>query len=313
MVFQIEQIPDVVIEALVLSLEPVDLFQLALTSKTFYQIFMNNNVWKSKSLHDFGDLFQIYTIMTTATGFTLDDALTEKFSHEPSDWRSYYVQKNSSTANDENDTALMDEADQEYANAQTQLETFQQDGNVETLVQVACKMMHILDVFPGHAGCYYILGFILFVLNKLEEAIILLEMSRAVDPNFEPVDVLEEEIERIAQGYKGEEELLQDNQLSGALRQVLEEVFSKFDADQDGALDGKELDKFIFTTNGAHPPPAFLRQMGLRFGANSKGWLTREGFLAFYLEQTLDDPSETRNDLGVHGYDPQTLKLKMSD
>jgi hypothetical protein len=48
--------------------------------------------------------------------------------------------------------------------------------------------MWILEVFPGHAGCYYILGFILFVLNKLEEAIILLEMSRAVDPNFEPVD-----------------------------------------------------------------------------------------------------------------------------
>ncbi|KAL0136511.1 hypothetical protein V8B55DRAFT_1540086 [Mucor lusitanicus] len=311
MVFHIEQFPDIVIENLALILEPKDLFQLALASKSLYQVFMDNNVWKSKTLHDFGDLFQIYTIFTTATGFTLDPALAEKFSQEPSDWRKYYLQKNS-TVND-NDTALMDQADQEYANAQTQLASFQQDGNVETLVQVACKMMWILDVFPGHAGCYYILGFILFVLNKLEEAIILLEMSRAVDPNFEPVDVLEEEIERIVKGYKGEEELLSDNQLSEALTQVLEEVFRKFDADNDGALNAKELDSFIFTTNGAHPPPAFLRQMGLRFGANKKGWLTKEGFLAFYLEQTLDDPSETRNDLGVHGYDPQTLKLKMQE
>ncbi|KAL7321852.1 hypothetical protein PS15m_001578 [Mucor circinelloides] len=311
MVFHIEQFPDIVIENLAFILDPKDLFQLGLASKSLYQVFMDNNVWKSKTLHDFGDLFQIYTIFTTATGFTLDPALSEKFSQEPSDWRKYYLQKNS-TVND-NDTALMDQADQEYANAQTQLESFQQDGNVETLVQVACKMMWILDVFPGHAGCYYILGFILFVLNKLEEAIILLEMSRAVDPNFEPVDVLEEEIERIVKGYKGEEELLTDNQLSEALTQVLEEVFNKFDADNDGALNAKELDSFIFTTNGAHPPPAFLRQMGLRFGANKKGWLTKEGFLAFYLEQTLDDPSETRNDLGVHGYDPQSLKLKMQD
>jgi hypothetical protein len=126
--------------------------------------------------------------------------------------------------------------------------------------------------------------------------------------------VLEEEIERIAIGYKGEEELLtEDNQLSPALHDVLVEIFKKFDQDGDEALNAKELDSFIFKTNGAHPPPQFLRQMGLRFGANKKGWLSLDGFLAFYLEQTLDDPSETRNDLGVHGYDSQTLRLKMEE
>jgi hypothetical protein len=46
----------------------------------------------------------------------------------------------------------------------------------------------VIDVFPTHAGCYYILGFILFVLNQLEEATILLQMGRAVDPSFEPID-----------------------------------------------------------------------------------------------------------------------------
>ncbi|KAI7905849.1 uncharacterized protein BX663DRAFT_428552, partial [Cokeromyces recurvatus] len=105
----------------------------------------------------------------------------------------------------------------------------------------------------------------------------------------------------------------EDNQLSKVLKEVLEEIFNKFDQDKDGALNTKELDNFIFTTNGSHPPPAFLRQMGLRFGANAKGWLTKEGFLEFYLEQTLDDPSETRNDLGTHGYDPQTLRKKMEE
>lgn len=133
-------------------------------------------------------MFQIYTILNTATGFTFDAALTEKFGAEPSDWRKYYIEKNKTINTEENDTALMDQADTEYANAQKHLETFQQEGNVDILVQVASKMLWILDVFPGHAGCYYILGFILFVLNKLEEAIILLQMGRAVDPTFEPID-----------------------------------------------------------------------------------------------------------------------------
>lgn len=140
----------------------------------------------SKTIHDFGDLFQIYTIFTTATGFTLDPLLAAKFMQEPNNWRQYYIQKNKTISED--DTDLMDEADREYANAQAHLETFQQEGNVEVLVQVASKMMWILDVFPTHAGCYYILGFILFVLNKLEEAAILLQMGRAADPQFEPID-----------------------------------------------------------------------------------------------------------------------------
>jgi hypothetical protein len=131
-------------------------------------------------------LYRIYTIFTTATGFSFEPALVEKFSKEPTDWRQLYIQKNKSISDD--DTVLMDQADREYANAQTHLETFQQEGNVEILVQVASKMLWILDVFPGHAGCYYILGFILFVLNKLEEAAILLQMGRAVDPTFEPID-----------------------------------------------------------------------------------------------------------------------------
>jgi hypothetical protein len=141
----------------------------------------------SKTTLDFGDLFQIYTILTTATGFTFDPTLVAKFGQEPSDWRRYYIEKNKTISADD-DTALMDQADTEYANAQIHLEAFQQDGNVDILVEVASKMMWILDVFPGHAGCYYILGFILFVLNKLEEAAILLQMGRAVDPTFEPID-----------------------------------------------------------------------------------------------------------------------------
>ncbi|KAI7862350.1 hypothetical protein BDF14DRAFT_1856873 [Spinellus fusiger] len=268
----------------------------------------------SKVVHDFGNLFQVYTLFTTATGLELAPELN-KFSQEPAHWYTYYTTKDTLIQGSDND-ALMDQADKEYKQAQDYLKTFQKDGNIQVLSQVASKMMFILDLFPGHAGCYYILGFILFILNQLEEAIVLLNMGRAVDPDFEPIDELENEIERILEGYKGDEDeppLLENAELSPALTQALLDIFAQFDQDKDSALSPKELGSFILTTNGAQPPPAFLRQMGQRFGSNAKGWLSREGFLAFYLEQTLDDPSETRNDLGVHGYDPHSLRKRMEE
>ncbi|KAI8330177.1 hypothetical protein BC941DRAFT_404928 [Chlamydoabsidia padenii] len=317
MVAKIETFPDIVVEQLAFLLEPKELLQLSLTSKTLYTICFNNAVWRSKTIHDFGNLFHIYTLFTTSTGLELFPDLKERFEHEPSDWRQYYLEKNAAV-NDTEDEGLMDQADKEYAAAQTQLKTFQHDGNAAVLNEVAAKMIRILDVFPTHGGCYYILGFILFVLNQLEEAIILLQMGRAVDPSFEPIDELEEEIQRIIKGYGSTEDdetplLTDNNTLSAPLTDTLLEVFDKFDKDKDNALNNRELGNFIFETNGSHPPPPFLRQMGQRFGANARGWLTRDGFLAFYLEQTLDDPSETRNDLGVHGYDPHTLKKQMEE
>lgn len=44
-----------------------------------------------------------------------------------------------------------------------------------------------IDNFPGHAGCYHLLGFTLYVLNELEDALSLLEIGSMVDPNYEPI------------------------------------------------------------------------------------------------------------------------------
>lgn len=43
-------------------------------------------------------------------------------------------------------------------------------------------------MFPGHAGCYHLLGFVLYILNRLEEAMIMLDFGRTVDPEYEPID-----------------------------------------------------------------------------------------------------------------------------
>ncbi|CAO3652560.1 unnamed protein product [Cunninghamella blakesleeana] len=316
MTTRIETLPSTVVEHLSYSLEPKDIFHLSLTSKTLFSIYSNSNIWKSKTIHDFGDLFQIYSLLKNSAGLELYPDLTEKFNQEPSNWCQYYLLKNA-TLNAMEDEKLMDEADKEYAICHTQLKSFQKEGDINILNDVSSKMMRILDTFPSHGGCYYILGFILFILNQLEDAITLLQMGRNVDCNFEPIDELEDEIRRIITGYKGDEEetalITEDNELSIPLKEVLLEIFKRFDKDNDGALNNQELRKFIYETNGSHPPPPFLRQMGLRFGSNSKGWLTKDGFLAFYLEQTLDDPSETRNDIGVHGYNSTTLKKEMEE
>lgn len=72
--------------------------------------------------------------------------------------------------------------------------------------------------------------------------------------------------------------LINEN-LSPELLAVLLEIFHKFDADGDDCLSPEELDLFVYSTNGQHPPPSFIEQMGQRFGANEQGWLTKKGYL----------------------------------
>ncbi|KAG2182925.1 hypothetical protein INT44_005906 [Umbelopsis vinacea] len=337
----IETIPQTVLIELAFSLDPADIARLAQTCKTFFQIYTSNELWRSKTHHDFGNLFAVYHILTTS-GLELDPTLGTKFANEPSNWRQYYIEKNNAVnGTDAQNNALVDEGEEEYIKAQKDLQSFQDSQDVSILSRVASKLVWILDVFPGHAGCYHLLGFILYILNRLEEAMMLLDFGRTVDPEYEPIDDLEEEISKILNGYKGsevtleEEPLIKDHELTPKLAEVLNEIFETFDQDHDGALNNEELGNFIFTTNGSHPPPQFLVQIAQRFGGTERYWLTKDGFLvkcgsyksliiqapstncfvlqAFYLEQTLDDPTETRSDLSVHGYDGQTLQKMMQE
>lgn len=73
-----------------------------------------------------------------------------------------------------------------------------------------------------------------------------------------------------------------NDSLSPELLNVLLEIFERFDEDCDDCLNPKELDHFVFSTNGQHPPDSFIQQMGQRFGANRSGWLTKKGFLVRY-------------------------------
>ncbi|CAO3585583.1 unnamed protein product [Absidia cylindrospora] len=137
-------------------------------------------------------------------------------------------------------------------------------------------------------------------------------MGQKVDNSFGAITELILQIQRISKTSHGKPYnpplLVNNNTLSALLASTLLKIFSRLDQDKDDALNIRELDDFIYHTNGSHLPIMFLQKMAQRFGSDAHGWLTRNGFLAFYLEQTLDDPSKTRNDIGVYGFDPLSLE-----
>ncbi|CAO3653015.1 unnamed protein product [Cunninghamella blakesleeana] len=96
--------------------------------------------------------------------------------------------------------------------------------------------------------------------------------------------------------------------LSMPLLKILNSLFDEFDKDKDDMLNFEELDHFVYSTNGQHPSKEWLLAMGQRYGCDEHGWLTRDGYLTFFLEQTINDQDETRKDISAHGYDGWSLQ-----
>ncbi|KAF9202496.1 hypothetical protein BGZ49_007346 [Haplosporangium sp. Z 27] len=289
-------------------LEPVDMVHLGATCKHLYTTINRQEIWEEKAVDDFGDRFTITSILDSAG---LD--LGEQNKPEPQDWREYYKERYLAMAemNKDSDNQIV-KSEKDYEEAQELLKGFQSSGEIDSLSKAAQLMVGILDNFPGHAGCYHLLGFALYVLNELEDALSLLEIGSMVDPNYEPITELTNEIQRLLDGYgssmtEGAPLLDSSKELSSPLKTALTAIFNTFDKDQDGGLSPSELSEFVYKTNGSRPPAAFLTQMGLQFGKDAKGYLTLQGFFNFFLEQTLEDPIETRRDLEKHGWDGDRL------
>ncbi|KAG0223659.1 hypothetical protein BGX31_008386 [Mortierella sp. GBA43] len=303
-----ETLDEDLIGTLVTFLDPLELVRLGATCKRLRELFNRQEVWEHKAIDDFGDRFTITTILDSAG---LD--LGEQNKPEPEDWRQYYVERHQAMEEMNQDTdAQVAQSEKDFEEAQALLKGFQSSGEIESLSKAAQLMVRVLDYFPGHAGCYHLLGFTLYVLNELEDAQTVLDIGSMVDPTYEPIQELTLEIQRLQDGYgstmtEGAPLLDSSKELSAPLKAALTDIFNTFDKDKDGGLSPKELSDFVFKTNGSRPPAAFLTQMGLQFGKDAKGYLTLQGFFNFFLEQTLEDPIETRRDLEKHGWDGDRL------
>lgn len=90
-------------------------------------------------------MFRLYHIFTTCTGLELPTDLSKKFAKEPEDWKSYYVTKNASIHQADNEILLI-QSNKEYEEAKKYLNSFQDDMNYSNLVQIASKMLWILGI-----------------------------------------------------------------------------------------------------------------------------------------------------------------------
>ncbi|KAI7876806.1 uncharacterized protein EV154DRAFT_429625 [Mucor mucedo] len=140
-----------------------------------------------KAIHEFGDIFRLYRIFVTSTGLELPTDLSNKFGKEPEDWFHYYITKATALHATDRDV-LMAQAIKEYEDAEKFLITFQDDINYSVLIQVASKMLWILDAFPSYAGSYYILSYLLYIVNRFEDALDVMDMGRLCSTSYPPFD-----------------------------------------------------------------------------------------------------------------------------
>eukprot|EP00833_Pecoramyces_ruminatium_P003465 jgi/Orpsp1_1/1177497/evm.model.c7180000061664.1 len=205
--------------------------------------------------------------------------------------------------------------------ARNLINSVQSEPSLETLMKATSLLFKALYVYPDNVAVYHLLAFICLIMNQFNIALEIAEMGQCIDESYEPLNELIEEINMILsqlEGSEDQEPLIENNELSEGLRKALCNIYDRFDKDQDGFLNFDEVAELINATNGQYPDRSFIQQMigmfnslvvnsinGVNNGDADK--LTREAFLAFYLKQTLEDPSETRNDLEKFGYDSKLL------
>ncbi|KAJ9075911.1 hypothetical protein DSO57_1031181 [Entomophthora muscae] len=99
-----------------------------------------------------------------------------------------------------------------------------------------------------------------------------------------------------------------DGELKEEVVTILEEAFSRFDADKDEALNQKELDAFATALNGVPFDEDSLKQIKEVFDVTEEGHLTKRGFIEMYELQSGSEPEETIKDLTTLGFDLTKFK-----
>ncbi|KAI9501558.1 hypothetical protein GGI26_002082 [Coemansia sp. RSA 1358] len=110
-------------------------------------------------------------------------------------------------------------------------------------------------------------------------------------------------------------ELVQDDmELTPGCEAALNEIFERYDKDEDGALNYEELQAFATFTNGEPFSENDLEDIRTNLECTNDGKLLREGFMQMYSLQTnAGDEDETWKDLKMHGYNAELKLSKKTD
>ncbi|KAJ1921842.1 hypothetical protein IWQ60_006673 [Tieghemiomyces parasiticus] len=295
-------------------LTAAEVLTLGSVSRALYRRCQADEIWRTKTLDDFGDPHYVLATLRRA-GLTLDKSSAEDLpdlsrlalASPPGagDWLATYQRKRLGQVQEA--TA----AEARFNAARTRLAAFPSDPDPAELQRVAADLVQVLDTHPDKAPTLHLLAFICYILNAPDEALILIDLGRAADPDYTPLAELAAEAtatRQALQGKSGETPLVAGGELSVPFRAALTDLFGRYDQDGDSVLSFVELDRLIAAVNGAPAPPAMLRALCRTYSATPAVGLTLDGLFAFYFEQSLQDPVETRADLAKHGFDPHTLR-----
>ncbi|KAI9595319.1 hypothetical protein BDF19DRAFT_465481 [Syncephalis fuscata] len=300
------QLPKKVLQHITQYVSAHDVCQLSQTCHSLCWLAKDNTVWHRKYTDIYGDLYALRRCLSKAGLVLSKEAEIESVAW----WQRYSERYQVARDVDHDEMAEEEQAHNAVERVREDLQQFQSSADISILQRSAETLIELLEHFPQSGDCYHLLSFICFILNAFDPALCVLSMGRAImDDDYPPMDELEGEITQLLDKAEGQDvPLLQGQQLSPELIHVLTCIFEKFDNDGDQHWSAQELNVFITASNGQPAPTTFIRQFISNYG-ESMGRLTIDGFLSFFLQQTLDDPEETRQDLVKHGWDGNTLQL----
>ncbi|KAN0029399.1 hypothetical protein ACTA71_007526 [Dictyostelium dimigraforme] len=201
---------------------------------------------------------------------------------------------------------------------------FDENKVVEKVEELFSKAIEMdSECIDGYLGLAYVKG----MQRNYESVAELLEKANKIDPSDERVNIMKQTLEQ--------EILTQDEVdsvpdfeavmdignpkinipfiiINGGVTKkfiaVLREIFDRFDGNKDNCLNKREMQSYSKAVNGQEMDLQSLQTILGGYDSHPRNGLTFTGFVELYINQTIEDSTETLNDLKTLGYDSE-LKL----
>ncbi|EGC37878.1 hypothetical protein DICPUDRAFT_149515 [Dictyostelium purpureum] len=207
-------------------------------------------------------------------------------------------------------------------------EEFDENKTIEQITALFTKAIEIdITCLDAYLGLAYIKG----IVKDYETAQQLLIKAQAIDPEDERVSLMKQTLEQDLLNDKQDKEdvdSMQDDEcvldtgksslnvplivINGKVTKkfivILREIFDRFDLNKDNCLNKREMQLYSKAVNGQEMDPHSLQSILSHYDSNRTKGLTFTGFVELYVNQTIEDPSETIKDLNTLGYNKNLVK-----
>ncbi|KAM9992288.1 hypothetical protein ACTFIY_009730 [Dictyostelium cf. discoideum] len=201
-----------------------------------------------------------------------------------------------------------------------------EDEIIEKVTELFSKAIEMdSECIDAYLGLAYVKG----MQRNYESVSELLEKANKIDPSDERVNIMKQTLEQ--------ESLTQDEVdsvpdfepvmdigipnlnipfiiINGGVTKkfitVLREIFDRFDRNKDNCLNKAEMKLYSKAVNGQELDLQSLQSMLDGYDSHPRNGLTFTGFVELYVNQTIEDSSETLKDLKTLGYDSELKLIK---